>query len=937
MAVPARLEQFRATWLGRLRSPVFWCCLWGLLLAAACLSQVARTGTSLARAVSGGALAGGISMILILAWREGRQWQDPRRIIRRVLFAVSRPLGERVLRAHDLVERAPQRAGESEELARLHYERLLEQASQDAVAGAAQRRARLWRAAWIVCALGTAGFALTLPLHVIEGMNVLFARDGRAPLEFSYLADPIVTVELPAYLRESRRSLVLSDGTNTLPEGSIVTVRGTPRVGGRELVLTDGLVDAPLVSDGQGGLVAHYTVRDPVTLRVAARFGDVRIFDPLERTVAAMPDRAPMVVLEGAPRSEELGTLERLELRFVASDDHGLDQIDLVLRSGRREERRPLVKLSGEERLHRGGHALTPDDPFLRRVFLPVAITIEARDNDTATGPKWGRSAAITLTPPAVGAPEAARHESLKAIREALVHLVAVDQTSAGRPLAQRAKALQSAENAVRTALDQSLAQRPGGLPITRAAQLFLEAQVESLSASEKRRPAPDNVLLAVDVLLDRLVTQDARGVSTRLGDVVEELAVRLKLAREGTEQDAAGIGSVLQFAGEGAAALSKLGTLGRDLGSVAEADLGRVRRLVDGGDLRRAELAARHLAARLRRPEPSFGAAGGGGVESGAPSRGQGRPSQAPSEAPGEFEQLSEQIDELAGDHAQQMSELDRLLREAEQAAKPEDQKRDARRRAEALREAVAPLPEVGSDPGSARAAAAEGRAHGEAMADSLERLDLAEAVESGKRALEALEEAGRRRGDGSGSWLNPEDLEQARERVRSELGQAERELRQLRERTRDQLQGDLGKRADQQQELARRAQELARRGRESTAPLPGEIVQNLEDAARLMREAARELNEGDAERAHALQQEAQRRLERSRTGSSPDGDERPNPPPQRDAFGDRGDMAREGEVPGAREKNAAAEFRERLQRGLGQPSGRLAPAVRRYAESLQ
>jgi len=221
--------------------------------------------------------------------------------------------------------------------------------------------------------------------------------------------------------------------------------------------------------------------------------------------------------------------------------------------------------------------------------------------------------------------------------------------------------------------------------------------------------------------------------------------------------------------------------------------------------------------------------------------------------------------------------------------------------------------------------------------MADSLERLDLEEAVESGRRALERLDEAERRRGEGSGSWLNPEDLEQARQRVRQELGQAERDLRQLRERARDELQGKLQERAEREAEMAGRAQDLARKGRDAEAPLPGEIVQGLEEAARLMREAARQLAEGNAERAHALEQDAQRQLERSRTGRAEESQGDPSNESQRDHGGERGAMARDGDVPGARERNAAEDFRERLQRGLGQPSGRLAPAVRRYAESLQ
>jgi hypothetical protein len=73
----------------------------------------------------------------------------------------------------------------------------------------------------------------------------------------------------------------------------------------------------------------------------------------------------------------------------------------------------------------------------------------------------------------------------------------------------------------------------------------------------------------------------------------------------------------------DGAGKLIVLGPLGRDLGSVAQADIGRIRRARAADDMLHTELAARHLAARLRRPNPSFGGAGRGGVESGAPSSG--------------------------------------------------------------------------------------------------------------------------------------------------------------------------------------------------------------------------------------------------------------------------------------------------------------------------
>src|SRR5690606_41680239 len=107
---------------------------------------------------------------------------------------------------------------------------------------------------------------------------------------------------------------------------------------------------------------------------------------------------------------------------------------------------------------------------------------------------------------------------------------------------------------------------------------------------------------------------------------------------------------------------------------------------------------------------------------------------------------------------------------------------------------------------------------------------------------------------------------------------------------------------RAEREAEMAGRAQDLARKGRDAEAPLPGEIVQGLEEAARLMSEAARQLAEGNAEWASALEQDAQRQLERSRTGRAQEGQGDPSNELQRGHGGERDAYARAGVRPGAR-----------------------------------
>ncbi len=932
-AEPARpLDRLRDVWRKRLRSSLLWCKFWASLLAVLVIAQLARAGTVHMRTLSVLLLLALVVGLVLLAVREKRAWKSPRHVVKKTVFSIDRALGERILRAVGLLEHAHERPDESSELSRAHFERLLRRVSPEAVERMAASRARKLRLLWLLGAALVVAILLGAPLRVVEGLNVLVARGGTAPLELPYLDDPYVSAELPAYLKGASRSQLLDFGVPALPEGSVITLRSRTFADGRKLVVTDGVTDVPLVSDGQGGLVAHWTLAGPTELRVAAQLGDVKVFDPFRRAIASVEDREPIVVLTDAPGTVELLGMDRLELRFVASDDYGLEQVDLVLRSGRREERRQLAKLNGAQRLYRSGHALLQNDPFLRRMFLPVSVSIEAKDNRPGGTAQWGRSPAIVIRPPPVGRPEAERYQALRVVRDRLVDLVALDQTKAS------AEGRMAALAQVKAALELSVNERPGGLAVPPGAVGFVNAQLEALRRGDKKAMTSDSVLLAIDVMLGRLSTDGARAVAPRLGDVAEELAVSAHGARSAAEKDPGNVRAMLEYARRGALELSRLGPLGRDLGSVAIADLGRVQRALDAGDLRHVELAAMHLAARLRRPNPSFGTAGGkGGVESGMPSGGQasGSGNASPSEAPNDFDQLAGELDELASDHAQQMSELDRLLNEA-QAAGSESKPQDARARAEELRDALSPLPSVGTDPGSAWAAAARGRGHGESMADGIESGDLKQAVENGRAALDALDEAERLRSSGLG-WLDADELAHARDVVRRELEAAQNRRALEKEAQKGELRERLRQQADREEHMSERARELSGKGRSGDAPLPGEATKGLDEAAELMREAAGEMRQGNADKALELQRKAQDALEKARTGRTDQPADDGESGEGREGADDRGEMARDGEVPGARERDATQEFRERLQRGLGRPSGKLGPAVRRYAEALE
>ena len=89
------------------------------------------------------------------------------------------------------------------------------------------------------------------------------------------------------------------------------------------------------------------------------------------------------------------------------------------------------------------------------------------------------------------------------------------------------------------------------------------------------------------------------------------------------------------------------------------------------------------------------------------------------------------------------------------------------------------APLPQFGDDPNSARAAAALGREHAQAMAQNLARLSLKDAVESGRHARSELLDAEKRSKSSSAfEALDERALGEARAELERALAWAEQSL---------------------------------------------------------------------------------------------------------------------------------------------------------------
>jgi hypothetical protein len=993
------IARLRSTWDAQVNPSARRAC--GALVVAVffAAAHLGRLGNPLPRAVA--AAAFGLTLVALVARGATlrRRRSNPRHVVRDTVARMDRDLAGATLRALSLVERTAvdPRVG-SPALAGLHLERLIARTSLEKLGERAQQAALRWSGAGLALAAAAALLVLVEPFRVVEGIDVLAARDGDAPLRLPWVDEVVMGAAPPEYLHQPSSDVRPFRPTQQ-PRGTTLTVRGRPLHAGRPVVLTDGAHATPFVDDGAGHIVARWTVADSTSLWIAAEFGDsrvggVRIRQAEEQAVVSIPDEAPRVTVEGAPRTVRLLEEPSIAIHYEATDDHGLREVDLVLRAGAREERRVLSHPAADVLVDRGGYEVQARDPFFKKVYTPVEITVEARDNDVVAGPKWGKSAAIVVLPPQVGEPEALRYQAMLKARDAFTDLTAFRVTEkAPLPTGAKAHLVKESEaqaTAVR-AVGEALFGSYGGLQVRGRMVALARGQLRrlgrALEAERKTPGAPkhqklleetEEGVLAFDAGVRALGYRDSQSVARRLADVAEDVAAGLNLLRGSGRHDggfaplkasvdaggpngepAAALDALSGVSGlptpgpgaridagivvldGGGKELLKLGDLGLDLGEIVANDLRRIARAREAHDLLHAELAARDLAARLRRPEPSFSGGGGhgggrggrGGVESGDPGGGADSSGEA-SSADDEAAAGERDLEDLAREHGEKIGEVEDALERAVSQEELEELKREAKEHAEAVREAVKKLPSPRGQTGSPEAAAAQAREEAEAMAGALEGGRPRDAVESGRRAVQKLGEAQRAAEQNGGLFPDDKagkDAAAARPTLERELAWAEEALERLRRASSARAKGDLQRLSKDEHRLADKAREIEKRGESGDASMPQEMLDRLNDAEQAMRDAQRALQQGESENGLRRQRDAQRLLEMAR-GERDDGAEEEG---RREGEGRR--PTGKADVPGKDKHKGPEEFRKRVLRGLGGSSDPLLrEAVKRYAEGL-
>lgn len=965
--VTGALDNLTFLWNAAVRGPRMraLAALFFLVFVASML--VARQGTLRGRLGSGAIVLGAGAAVAALAWRERRIWQDPGEVIEKLAGRAMPEQAKRAQRALALLDDSgePKDDGVSPVLTRLHVARALASIPQDRIAEEAGRVARRFGLAAIALVAASIVAMAFEPWGVVEGFDISLATGGVAPMGMRWLDSPEVSARPPDYLHEAERTSSMYERVK-LPRGTVLTFRGAPTHARRKLALTDGTSEVPFVDDGTGKVVARWPLEGSADLRVVARFGDVRINDPDATSVTSIADLAPTVVLEGAPKQYRLTDgIAEIPVRYEARDDHGLREVQLVFKSGAREERRVLAKLDGEQLTDRGGYTIKATDSFFKKSHAPVEITVEAKDNDPVTGPKWGVSQPFSVIPPDVAEPAAKRADGLRALRDAYVDALAhrlgkdVPEGAADRKaLAQDERAEQASNAAL---LEKTLTDSYAGVTVAARLRALLRAQAKKLDTALVAESASmtvathasvvkatETMVLVVDGVLRGQSLRDAREASKQLADVADDLALGAEQMQHDSEADrgALRLNAATTVLKGGETQMESLGALGRDLAGAIRADLLRTERARTATDWPHAELAARDLAARLREPDPSFGAKGSGGGhasgESGtSPSGGESGGDEGEGEAERAFNEAAQELESLAQDHAGEMGEVEQALNRATSEQDTSDMKRDAKEHAKAVRDATKDMPSIGGGSDSWTSKGAAARELSEQMARALEDGNPADAVQSGRSAIQALDEAKRiaaheRYFDDDARGADKR-LEDAKKKLEPEVKWAEEQQEALRKKAAQRAQGDLQKGGENEGKLADRADKLRTKARDQGS-LPEPAIDALEEAEQAAREAARALQRGDADEAMKHQRDAQQKLEQANQAlgkeESADDDGKPHGSSADDGNVDPSDHT---DIPNANAHKGPEDFRRRVIKGLAQPgSARQKDAIKRYAEGL-
>jgi tetratricopeptide (TPR) repeat protein len=245
--------------------------------------------------------------------------------------------------------------------------------------------------------------------------RVLHPRDtrpfGGADMSSTPLVGDIrITLEYPAHTRRPPAVLPSSSGDFRAMAGTMVTMDTTalvPVAAARMLFEesgpdTDGNTEVTVEVVGKRTLRARF----PVMAAAGYRFliespGGKRHVEVLTRQIEIEPDRTPEVALYAPADELDVTSLRRIELAYIAEDDHGIDKVELVWDERGTQQRKALTpgesQPTGEPPRRAQGKFLWDLAEVALEPGVQVSYHLEVTDNDAVLGPNVGRSRSFKL------------------------------------------------------------------------------------------------------------------------------------------------------------------------------------------------------------------------------------------------------------------------------------------------------------------------------------------------------------------------------------------------------------------------------------------------------------------------------------------------------------------------------------------------------------
>ncbi|MBS2029918.1 MAG: DUF4175 family protein [Deltaproteobacteria bacterium] len=248
------------------------------------------------------------------------------------------------------------------------------------------------------CAAVTLILILAFPHRLTGGAIAVWGTKAGSGSAAEKLAEPItydieLTYVYPAYTGLPSKTVPGTTGEISAPAGTEVHLktRADRDVAHAELALTDKTI--PLQVAGARELSGTLMVSGPGSYRF--RFLDAHgavVAEGPPIPIAVEVDAPPKVELYAPAREIEVDPHGEVVLRYNASDDYGLQSVELVYKVGNAPEQRlPLERLQAGAR-HAAGDYHWALPPLELAAGDHVTYRVEARDNDTVNGPKLGKT-----------------------------------------------------------------------------------------------------------------------------------------------------------------------------------------------------------------------------------------------------------------------------------------------------------------------------------------------------------------------------------------------------------------------------------------------------------------------------------------------------------------------------------------------------------------